>query len=147
VSPVEHWPNVTFHHLGVACHEIQAELASWLALGYRPEAEPFADPAQGIRGLFLSGGGPRIELLEALPGSSVLEPWLRGGTKIYHHCYETNDFEGESHRLRGFGAALAKRAIPAAAFGGRRVSFLMLPSKYLIELLESETTGAGQTTG
>jgi Glyoxalase/Bleomycin resistance protein/Dioxygenase superfamily len=138
---------VTFHHLGVACHEIQAELPSWLALGYAPEGVPFADPAQGIRGLFLSGGGPRIELLEALPGSAALEPWLRGGTKIYHHCYETDDIEGESHRLRTFGAAPAKRAIPAAAFGGRRVSFLMLPSKYLIELLESETTHAAQPIG
>ena len=138
---------MTFHHLGVACHEIQAELPSWLALGYGPEGEPFADPAQGIRGLFLSGGGPRIELLEALPGSAVLEPWLRGGTKIYHHCYETDDLEGESRRLRAFGAAPAKRAIPAAAFGGRRVSFLMLPSKYLIELLESEATPAAQPIG
>jgi len=147
VTPAERGPDLTFHHLGVACYEIQAELASWLALGYRPEAEPFADPAQGIRGLFLSGGGPRIELLEALPGSSVLEPWLRGGTKIYHHCYETYDLEGESRRLRGFGAAVAKPAIPAAAFGGRRVSFLMLPAKYLIELLESETISVGQARG
>jgi glyoxalase/bleomycin resistance protein/dioxygenase superfamily protein len=145
MSPPEDGAKLSFHHLGVACKSIDAELPWWMALGYRREGEPFADRNQGIRGIFLSGGGPRIELLEELPGSSVLQPWLRGGTKIYHHCYETADLAGESERLRRGGAALARRPMPAIAFGGRCVSFFVLPSRYLVELLESETTGAGQS--
>ncbi len=49
-----------FHHLGVACERIAAEIEVWAGLGYRPEGEAFVDAAQGVRGLFMVGGGPRI---------------------------------------------------------------------------------------
>jgi methylmalonyl-CoA/ethylmalonyl-CoA epimerase len=84
-------PGVTLHHLGVACRDIEADSALLELLGFARDGDDFADPAQGIRGRFLVGGGVRLELLEPLAGSAVLTPWLTARTKIYHHAYETDD--------------------------------------------------------
>ena len=53
-----------FHHVGVACEDIEVESARWLVLGYVRDGEPFEDPRQGVRGVFLAGQSPRLELLE-----------------------------------------------------------------------------------
>ena len=45
-----------FHHLGVACADIEMETVTYRALGYAPEGEDFVDPLQGIQGRFLLGG-------------------------------------------------------------------------------------------
>lgn len=52
-----------FHHLGFVTNSCAREAEAPALLGYAPEGKIFADPAQGIRGQFLVGGGPRIELL------------------------------------------------------------------------------------
>lgn len=126
-----------FHHVGIACRDLGSEARAMQALGYRAESGEFTDPAQGIRGQFVTGPGPRMELLEQIAGSRVLEPWLAKGVKTYHFGYEIAELEAEVDRLKSAGAIVVTPPQPAVAFGGRRISFLMLKNLFLVELIET----------
>ena len=130
--------NAAFHHIGVACRDLDSETSRFAALGYEQEGTDFTDPIQGESGRFLVGGGPRLELLVPLSTEGCLAPWLKTGAKLYHLAYMTPDFDGEILRLRGQGAKTVVQPVPAVAFGGRRITFLMLPNMMLVELI-SET--------
>jgi len=136
-EPVFAGPDLNLHHLGVACRSIDAETGLLEVLGYVREGEDFEDPNQGIRGRFLAGAGVRLELLEELGDSGVLRPWLAGRIKIYHHAYETPDLDASLARLLEAGARVARPPLPAVAFGGRRVAFVMLPNMMLVELIDA----------
>lgn len=127
-----------FHHFGVACRDLDLEAAHYRTFGYRPERDDFEDPIQGVRGRFLIDGGPRLELLVALPGSAVLDPWLRGGSRIYHQAFEVDDLPGSIASLMADRARVVVEPVPAVAFDGRSISFVMLRTLALIELIETD---------
>lgn len=127
--------DLAFHHVGVACRDLDAEMGPLLGMGYRIEGDDIVDAAQGVRARFLSGQSPRLELLVALPGSRVLDPWLKSAARFYHLGYETSSIQQAISTLLDRGAILAAEPVPAVAFPGRRVAFLMLPTMLLIELI------------
>jgi methylmalonyl-CoA/ethylmalonyl-CoA epimerase len=130
-------PGASFHHVGYACRDLDAELAGFQALGYAAVGDPFTDPAQGVTGLFCEGGGPRIELLAPLQGSDVLDPWLRGPARMYHLAYEVPDVQVALEAMTAGGARIVRPPVPAVAFDGRHITFLMLPNRLLVELIGS----------
>lgn len=127
-----------FHHVGVACRDLDAEQQSLAALGYLPEGADFTDPTQGVRGRFLVGGGPRLELLVADGPGGVLQPWLERGAKLYHMAWEVDALEPAIAALRAERARIVAGPVPAVAFGGRPIVFLMMPTMLLIELIGAE---------
>jgi len=125
-----------FHHVGVACRNLDADERVFAALGYGREGDDFFDPIQGIHGRFLvKEGAPRLELLVDHEADGALAPWLRKGTKFYHMAYEVDDLPGTSDRLVALGAKVTVTPVPAVAFGGRAITFLMLPNLALVELI------------
>jgi methylmalonyl-CoA/ethylmalonyl-CoA epimerase len=129
---------VRYHHAGVACRRLEDEKRWYTgSLGYEPEGETFTDPLQGIRGCFLTNGESRVELVEALPGSDQLAPWLQRGFVIYHLAFEVLDLDATIEQLDKARARLVSPPKPAVAFGGRRVAFCMRPNLMLVELIES----------
>lgn len=129
---------LSFHHIGVACRDLDSETRRFASLGYSAESPDFTDPLQGVTGRFLNGGGPRMELLKPLPGSGILTPWLRSGVKLYHLAYETQNITNMIEDYREDGAKLIVSPVPAVAFSGRLIAFLMLPNMLLIELIQNE---------
>jgi methylmalonyl-CoA/ethylmalonyl-CoA epimerase len=125
-----------FHHVGVACADIDKETRQFAVLGYCTEGDDFEDPIQGIRGRFLGGPAPRLELLMNIEGSTVLSPWLAANVKLYHLAYETHDMTRTIEQLAKLGAKVVRAPVPAVAFQGRRIAFLMLPNRLLVELIE-----------
>ena len=95
----------------------------------------FADPAQKIRGFFMTNGAFRIELLEPLVADSPLEFYLQRGIQAYHHAYEARDFSRTIARLSGAGHRLVVPPVHAVAFG-RKIAFIMLRNMSLIEIIE-----------
>ena len=88
--------------------------------------------------MFLVGPGPRLELLEPYEESTTLEPWLRAGSRLYHQAYEVDDLDASLDSARNKLRAHVLRApMPAPAFGGRLVSFLMLRNRSVIELIQA----------
>lgn len=126
-----------FHHVGLACRDLEAETRALALLGYKAESLDFTDPGQGIQGRFVAGPGPRIELLIQTDGSSVLEPWLAKGVKLYHYGYQVDRLDTEVERLKAAGGIVVTPPLPAVAFGGRRISFVMLRNLFLVELIEA----------
>lgn len=125
-----------FHHLGIATESLENEARVFAALGYESESDEFVDPIQGVRGLFLNGGGPRLELLEPLAGSDTLASILRRGVKCYHHAYEVPSLDEALAHLRGRRAQLIRQPTPAVAFDYRRIVFVALANSWIVELIE-----------
>jgi hypothetical protein len=137
--------NFAFHHVGVACESIDGEVSLWEALGYRLEGSAFIDEAQGIRGQFMTGGGPRIELLEATGESQTLAPWIKRRVKFYHMGYLVEAFEASMGTLIAEGATVTRQPMMSVYFG-TRIAFLMMPNMALIEIIEARqnsNTSAG----
>lgn len=131
-----------FHHIGVACRDLDAETRRLSPLGYRVEGTDFFDPLQGIHGRFLVGNGPRLELIVQAANGGVLQPWLNSGVKLYHMAYETPDLELGIAYLRGQRAKLVVKPVPAIAFQNRKIAFLMMPNMLLVELIDWEAPSA-----
>lgn len=133
-------PNVPegyeFHHLGYATTSIERERAIFEFLGYRIEGASFVDPVQGVAGCFLVGPGPRIELLENLPDARTLAPWIEASIKIYHLAYWVDDIEAAINWARTQRAKLTVKPVPAVAFGGRLISFVMFRNGLLLEFIQ-----------
>jgi methylmalonyl-CoA/ethylmalonyl-CoA epimerase len=130
--------DLVFHHLGVACRDISKEAESWFALGYDLEGLSFEDPHQGITGQFLKGPGPCLELLQALPGQTVLDAYLSKDIKLYHHGYQTDNLELSIEKYKINRAKLVSPPFPSVAFEGRRIAFLLFPNMHLVELIEMD---------
>lgn len=129
--------SLKFHHIGVACADIQKEYRVYAMLGYKRESDVFEDPAQGIRGMFLTARDqPRLELLENLPGSTTLDRWLEQKNRLYHFAYFTESFDdavaaAEKSRVRVLSPP--KQSV----YFGTRICFLVLPNAFIIELIEA----------
>ena len=140
-----------FHHIGVACRDLEKEARSLRLLGYQVEGQHFLDPVQKIRGCFLVGPGPRMELLTPVDESSPIVSWLNKDIKMYHQAYEVESIDPALATLSAQHAVVVSRPKPAVAFGGRNVAFLMLPNGLLIELIEcpglSDATRENQMPG
>jgi methylmalonyl-CoA/ethylmalonyl-CoA epimerase len=131
-------PDCQFHHIGYATTALNREREFFELLGYKQEEEAFTDPIQGVAGCFLQGAGPRIELLENIPGAVTLTPWLNAGVKIYHIAYLVGDLESAVNWARNQRAKITVMPVPAVAFGGRRISFAMCRNGMLLEFIETK---------
>lgn len=130
-------PDLVFHHVAIASPSISEEENSFLLLGYTREGEIFTDPVQKIKGLFMTLGNARVELLEPLSPDSPLNAFIQRGIKIYHQAFFCEDIFTTVKFYSEQGAYLAVPPVPAAEFNGRKIAFLMLQNKMLIELIES----------
>ncbi len=130
-----------FHHIGYAVADICQYLESFLVPLFSPisVSEPVSDPIQKVTVCFAEmPGGAIIELVEPLGADSPVNSVIgssRGG--LYHLCYEVDDLDGELLRFRRKRCLPLGKPVPAAAFDGRRIVFLMTPERDLIELVES----------
>lgn len=136
-----------FHHIGYAVADIRKHLSDFMAPLFAPVrvTESVADPIQQVRVCFVElQGGTVVELVEPLGDKSPVHAYIgsrRGG--IYHLCFEVDDLEAAIGSMRARRCMPLGRPVPAAAFGGRRIVFLMTPQHDLIELLESQAAVAG----
>ena len=131
-----------FHHLGVACRDLDAEEQAWSIMGYTREGIDFEDPIQRVRGRFIVGPGPRLELLMPLSSGSPLDNVLRKGIKIYHQAYLTEQFDSTVEMLTARRFRLVGAPAPAVAFEGNRIAFFALPNLAIIEIIEAQPSSA-----
>jgi methylmalonyl-CoA/ethylmalonyl-CoA epimerase len=128
-----------FHHTGLAARHFSDSVQLLSALGFAADGPEFEDHAQGIKGLFMTLGGNRVEVLANLPGSTMVDPWLgRAGLVPYHLAYLVPDLDSAIDGMTTAGMRLVRSPIPAVAFRGRSIAFLLSRQQFLIELIESE---------
>lgn len=129
-----------FHHVGYAVKDIRRYLDEFLVPMFSPVSitEPVSDPLQRVTVCFAEmPGGMVIELVQPQAGNGSLDAFIgsnRGG--LYHLCYEVDRLDAERERFRGKGCLPLGKPLPAAAFQGRRIVFMLTPERDLIELVE-----------
>ncbi|MGA2369645.1 MAG: VOC family protein [Candidatus Korobacteraceae bacterium] len=131
------------HHVGFVVANIQTAMPGFQrSLAAEWDGQIFHDPLQKVRVAFLTtrAQDPAIELVEpAGDDSPVLRFFQERGGGLHHVCYEVADLEEELAAFRSRGALIAKRPLPAVAFGGRRIAWVITSEKLLVELLEQAT--------
>jgi methylmalonyl-CoA/ethylmalonyl-CoA epimerase len=124
-----------FHHIGIACRDLDHGMHLFGAFGYSPERPDVVDELQGVRARFMTGSGPRIELLCDLEGRTVLSNVLKSGDAFHHLAYEVDDLDRAARDLAELGAKEVAGPTPAIAFDMRPIAFWMLPTMLLIEII------------
>jgi methylmalonyl-CoA/ethylmalonyl-CoA epimerase len=134
-----------FHHIGYAVRNIRSYLDDFLIPMFAPDhiTEQVSDPVQRVTVCFVEmPGGTTIELVEPLGENSPVDSIIgssRGG--VYHLCFEADDLDAELVRFRSKRCVPLGRPVPAAAFGGRRIVFVLTPERDLIEIVEAPHAG------
>ena len=128
--------DLEFHHIGVACDNLDDFIEEYQNLGYEVVSEIFTDPLQRIRGVFLKNHGNQIELLEPIDENSPISPFLKRGISMYHQGFLCDDIEKSKNRMLEMGCILISPLKKAIAFNNKRVCFLISPNKVITELIE-----------
>ena len=131
-------PELSFHHIGIACRDISKTREFYVNLGYTP-ADVVDDPLQHVKVCFLDKeGAPRIELLAPLDEQSpVIRTLDSSGVSPYHICYQVTDIDEAITGLRKQRFLLVSGPVPACAMGDKRIAFLYQKHTGLIELVEN----------
>lgn len=111
------------HHIGIAVRSLDAGAELWKRIGLPEEGREDVVPAKTKVAMFPVGES-RIELLEPLVDDSPVAKFLDSrGPGIHHLCFEVDDVDAESERLRAAGVRLLYDA-PQPGAHGSRVMFL-----------------------
>jgi len=130
---------LTTQRIGIAVQDIQESVASYvLRFGYQLESEIIHDPRQGAYVQFLRFPGDRVylELVQPDGAGSKLNTAIARGGGLNHVCYATDDIEATCEDLRQRGMFLIAAPVPATAFKGRRIAWLMGKDRVITELVE-----------
>ncbi|MES0809974.1 VOC family protein [Roseibium sp. SCPC15] len=124
-----------FHHVGIACEEIDAVVGQFKLL--HPDAEDASDTVfdeeqNAFLKLVRLQDGTRFEFISGPMVSGLVKRRI----ELYHTCFETADFDNQIKAFLGHKALPLSKPKPAILFGGKRVIFFK--TLYgIVELLES----------
>lgn len=122
-----------FHHLGIACKNLETAATFVLrAFEIVSDSGTVDDPLLKARVRLFNEGLPCA--IELVCGPAV-EQLIKKQITYYHVCYTTPDIERSMHRAGALGAVTVVDPTPAVLFGGRRVAFLYTVLG-LVEFLE-----------
>jgi methylmalonyl-CoA/ethylmalonyl-CoA epimerase len=123
-----------FHHIGIACADINEEIANVSKIHDVVEvSKTVFDEKQNAQLVMLTlSDGTNIELIS---GKQV-ESLVKKNINYYHICFEVDDINEEIERLTAENAFLISAPKPAILFNNREVAFLKV-SYGIIELLST----------
>lgn len=125
-------------HIGYAVKKIEQAQSAFGKLGFQFE-QPVEDRDRNIKIVFGEKDGYRLELVCPLDKKkpSPIDTYISNlGPTPYHICYQSEALEEEVRSLEKQGFKVIIEPTEAAAFGGRRVVFLMNLGLGLIEIVE-----------
>ena len=124
-----------FHHIGIACDNIEAETQRLSTIHEIVKKSPVVfDKKQNAELILLTlADGTKLELV----AGPQVETFLRKKITYYHLCFEVPDIDAELERLIAAGAILLSPPTPAPLFDNRPVAFLHV-SYGIIELLSQK---------
>lgn len=138
------------HHVGFVVADIARSMGGFLrSLNGSWDEQIFEDPHQRVKVAFLSTrpGEPQIELVEPVGDNSPVRTFLQEkGGGLHHFCYQTDDLGAEIKVFRSRGAILVRPPLPAVAFRGRRIAWVLTRELLLVELLEATLAGPSLDT-
>jgi len=113
------------NHVAIAVPHLESAAQRYRALGAEVSA-PLAQPAHGVRVVFVALANTKIELLEPLGEDSPISGFLRrnatGG--IHHLCFEVADIDQARSTLQSLGTRVLGDGKPKLGAHGKPVLFL-----------------------
>lgn len=127
------------HHIGVLVRDIESSSPHYVdALGYEFRTGIIHDPQQAalVRFFQLPGAVEYLELIAPDGPESHLHAALKGRPGIHHICNITPDLDASLERVQLSRAVILRPPLPAVAFRGLRVAWIMNRDALLMELVE-----------
>ena len=127
------------HHVGFVVKDIETSMRGFTSsLGGSWDGRIYADELQKVKVAFLSTGpaAAQIELVEPGRDDSPVTRFLERGGGLHHMCYEVQDVANALSEFKARKAVIVKRPLPAVAFNGRPIAWVLTAEKLLVELLE-----------
>src|SRR5262249_46806044 len=94
-----------------------------------------------VQFLSIPGADHYLELVAPDGAASKLMKASRAGVPLNHLCYSTPGIEDALGKLAAAGALMVQDPVPAVAFGGRRIAWILSPDQMLTELVERGPPG------
>jgi|SRR5579884_3610457 len=138
-------PELQLHHIGIVVPEIEPRRQFYVdVLGYQEQTAIIHDPVQTAYVQFFSmpNGGHYLELVAPDSEVSKLANASRKGQPLSHLCYSCDNIEAAIHHLNKSGCFTLQEPVPATAFDGRRIAWLMSKTGLLMELVERGPEGS-----
>lgn len=138
-APVCHLPRL--HHVGFVVNSIEAVADRFAkSIGATWDHKTTHDPLQLVKVSFIGERNPSftsVELVEPAGTNSPVERFLQRGGGLHHLCYEVDRLEEQLSFSQSIGGVIVKPPLPAVAFDGRRIAWVVTKDKLLLEFLES----------
>jgi methylmalonyl-CoA/ethylmalonyl-CoA epimerase len=129
------------HHVGFVVSSIETVADRFArSIGAIWDGKIIHDPLQVVRVSFLRGRGcafTQVELVEPAGADSPVERFLQRGGGLHHLCYEVGNLEEQLAFSRSVGGVVVRRPLPAVAFGGRLIAWVLTRDKLLLEFLQA----------
>lgn len=139
---------IKLHCIGLVLQKISDIAEIFRALGFKEMANFEPDPIQKVAASFVTVGDGQdayIELLEPTEERSPVTGFLkkRGGG-LHHRCFEVDDIEEITDRLREKGLRVVYEPVDCMGYDRSfqrrcahpsRIAFFLLPNKILVEFL------------
>jgi len=127
------------HHIGLVVPDVSRAASDVIAqFGYRPVSGIIHDPLQTAFVQFFRLGSEQtlLELVGPDGPESKLSIAARRRMGLHHLCFAVEDIHGTCKRLAEEGMVVVQEPVPAVAFRGRRIAWLMGRNRVLTELVE-----------
>ena len=138
-------PNLRLHHIGLVVRAIEEFRAFYVdVLQYVQRTPVIHDPIQTAFVQFFSipGSDHYIELVAPDSDTSKLQKASRKGMPLNHLCYSCEKIAHMVSFLKESGCIVIQDPVPAVAFDGRLIAWLMAPDGLLIEIVERGPEGS-----
>jgi|SRR5271165_821397 len=138
-------PIFRLHHIGIVVPRIEDCRAFYTSvLQYEQRTPVIHDPVQTafVQFFVIPGTSHYLELVAPDNESSKLQNASRAGSSLNHLCYSCDDVRQAIAFLSESGCFLIQDPVPAVAFGGRPIAWLLTPDRLLFELVERGPEGS-----
>ena len=136
--------DMKLHHFGVLVQDIESASRDYTEdCGYEVRSAIIHDPLQAafVRFLALPSENTYLELVAPDGPGSFLQNTLKDAPGLNHLCFSTAAIEEQLRHLSSQGAMILREPVPAVAFRGLRIAWLMNRQYTLIELVERGANG------
>ncbi len=128
------------HHVGIVVGSIRNSAPLFArALSLEWDGSIIYDPLQLVNVSFLPSNFATqsvVELVEPVGLRSPVRQFAETGGGLHHLCYEVDDLKTEIARSQEEGGTLVRVPLPAVAFAGRKIAWILTTQKLLVEYLE-----------
>jgi methylmalonyl-CoA/ethylmalonyl-CoA epimerase len=132
---------LSIHHIGLAVADIETARQVYVdRFGYEVCSPIIHDPVQTayVQFLRVPHDGVYLELIAPDSPESKLSAFVKKGGGLNHICYAVEDIESAVLDLRNRDMIAICDPVPAVAFQGRRIAWMMGMDMQPVELVECE---------